>query len=440
MRIIQLTPGTGSFYCGTCLRDNALVTEMRRQGHDAVMVPMYLPPTLDEAPATGSTPLFYGGVNVYLQHKAGLFRRTPRWLDKLLDAPGILKAAGKRAGMTSASELADLTISMLRGEEGNQLKELDRLAEWLAAEGKPDVVCLSNILLLGLARRIKQLTGAQVVCTLQGEDSFLDTFPEKERKIAWDTLAERAADVDHFIAVSEYYGEVMTRRARLPADRVHVVYNGISLEGYAPAPVPPDPPVLGYLSRMFWGKGLGTLVEAYLLVRERGRIPGLKLRVAGTKMPADEAFVQQMRARLAEKGAEADVEFLPNISREEKIAFLQSLSALSVPTTYGESFGLYLVEAWAAGVPVVQPDHAAFPELIAATGGGLLCRPDDAADLAAKIEILLLDRQEARRMGLQARRVVEERFSVEAMANGVLAVMEGRARRPFAVPATAVRQ
>src|SRR5437763_268183 len=96
MRIVQLTAGTGSFYCGTCLRDNALVAELRRQGHDALLVPLYLPLALDEPPATPATPLFYGGVNVYLQQQSSLFRKTPRWVDRLLDAPGVLRAAAKR--------------------------------------------------------------------------------------------------------------------------------------------------------------------------------------------------------------------------------------------------------------------------------------------------------------------------------------------------------
>src|SRR6266851_579612 len=131
MRIVLITAGTGSFHCGTCMRDNALVTELRRMGHDAVMVPLYLPTILDEAPASPEVPRFYGGINVYLQQKSGLFRKTPRVLDKLLDSPGILKAAAARAGMTSARELGDITISMLKGEEGLQVKELDRLVDWL---------------------------------------------------------------------------------------------------------------------------------------------------------------------------------------------------------------------------------------------------------------------------------------------------------------------
>jgi glycosyltransferase involved in cell wall biosynthesis len=285
-------------------------------------------------------------------------------------------------------------------------------------------VILSNALLVGLARRIKQATGAAVVCTLQGEDSFLDSLPVPDRQRAWDTLSERANDCDAFIAVSHYYGNVMRERAKLPADRVHVVYNGIVLDGYAPAPTPPRQPTLGYFARMCPPKGLHTLVEAYIILRQHHRVPNLKLRVGGSMTKADEQFVNQLRQRLASAGITDGVEFLPNLSRDEKIAFLQSLSVLSVPATYGESFGLYLIEAWAAGVPVVQPRHAAFPELIAATGGGVLCAPNDPPALAAAIEELLRNPEAARAMGARGRQAVMEKFSVERMADGVLRVLQ----------------
>jgi glycosyltransferase involved in cell wall biosynthesis len=432
MRIIQITPGTGSFYCGTCLRDNALVAELRRQGHDALMVPLYLPLVVDEPPTAGDTPLFYGGVNVYLQQKSGLFRKSPRWLDRLLDSPPVLRLAASRAGSTEARELGDLTVSTLRGEEGRQVKELDRLAGWLADE-RPDVVCLSNALLVGLARRIKEQTGAAVACALQGEDAFLDSLPEEDRQAAWRALSERAADVDAFIAVSHYYGDIMQRRAQLAADRVHVVHNGILLDGYAPASAPPDPPALGYLARLCPAKGLETLVEAYLLLRQNDRIPNLRLRVAGSMTAADQPFVERLRAQLAAAGLADEVQFLPNLDRDEKIAFLQSLSVFSVPATYGESFGLYVIEALAAGVPVVQPDHAAFPELIAATGGGVLCEPDDPASLAEAIKELLLNPEAARAMGARGREAVRERFSVARMAEGVTRVFEAIVRPRDAV-------
>src|SRR5947207_11201888 len=128
MRIVLLTPGTGSFYCGTCMRDNTLAQGLRKLGHDALLVPLYLPLALDEESAAEGAPLFYGGVNVYLQQKSGFFRKSPRWLDSLLDSPAAIGSAAKRAGMTDPSTLGDLTLSMLRGEEGKQKKELERLA------------------------------------------------------------------------------------------------------------------------------------------------------------------------------------------------------------------------------------------------------------------------------------------------------------------------
>jgi glycosyltransferase involved in cell wall biosynthesis len=423
VRLIHLTAGTGSFYCGTCLRDNALVVELRRQGHDALLMPLYLPLALDEPPATEDPPLFFGGVNVYLQQKSALFRGSPRWLDRLFDSPALLRAAAKRAGMTQARELGELTLSMLRGEEGRQRKELARLVEWMAAIGRPDVVLLSNVLLIGLARRIKEETGARILCFLNGEDGFLDGLPEAESRASWDEIAARAADLDAFLPVSRYFGDLMRERCRLPAEKVHVVYPGIRLDGYAPSPTPPDPPALGYLARMCPPKGLETLVEAYILLRAEGRNPRLKLRVAGAMTAADEPFFNRLRDRLAKAGLAADAEFLPNLDHDGKISFLRSLSVFSTPATYGEAFGLYVIEALAAGVPVVQPHHAAFPELLEATAG-VLCEPDDPRSLAAAVEELLAAPERARALGEQGRQAVLRDFSVERMARDVLRVCE----------------
>ncbi len=227
-----MTPGTGSFFCGTCLRDNALALALRKLGHTAEMVPMYLPPTLDEASAAQSSPLFYGGINVYLQQTAPVFRKTPRWLDALLDSPGALAGAAKKAGMTQARDLGPMTLSMLRGEDGHQNKELDRLVAYLKAEN-PDVIILSNALLLGLGREIKANTQAKIVCTLQGEDTFLDALPEPFQSQCWEEVSRRAADFDVLIAVSQYHADVMAARASLPKEKLHVVHNGISLDGFS---------------------------------------------------------------------------------------------------------------------------------------------------------------------------------------------------------------
>lgn len=414
MRILQLTPGTGNFYCGQCMRDNALALALRARGHDIHMIPLYLPVMTDEPSALDSTPIFFGGINVYLEQKFAMFRKTPGWIDRLFNSPALLRALAKLAGMTTAQDLGELTLSMLQGEDGRQAKELEKLIDWWKTVPAPDVICLSNCLLSGLARRLKQAFKVPVVCTLQGENSFLDSLPELYRAQAWKTLAERAADVDLFVGVSRYYGEVMRRRLGLAADRVAIVYNGIALDGFAPAASPPNPSVLGFLARMHAGKGLATLVDAFIELKKRGRIPGLRLRVAGAMTAQDDSFVRGLQSRVG-----PDADWLPNIDRPTKQEFLRGLSVLSVPATYGESFGLYVLEALASGVPVVQPRHAAFPELLEQTGGGILVQPDDVSALADGLEKLLLDPTQARRLGEQGRESVVRKFSVERMAENV---------------------
>jgi glycosyltransferase involved in cell wall biosynthesis len=413
MRLVHLTAGTGSFFCGTCLRDHALVKGLRRLGHDALMVPMYLPLVLDDSGRGESTPLFFGGINVYLQQKSTFFRHTPQWVDKLFDSPALLRQAGKRAGMTDPRELGEMTLSMIKGEHGNQVKELDKLIAWLS-EQKPDVVCLSNSLLIGLVRRISEELRGPIICSLQGEDAFLDSLPEPYRESCWQLVQERASDVDRFVAPSRYYNTLMQERLRLDADRTAVIYNGIDMEGFAPADAPAKFPTVGFLARMCREKGLDTLVEAFIKLAPR--VPAARLKVAGTQTDADRSFVNDLQSRLEQAGLANAADFRPNLTPGEKQQFLRELTVLSVPTRSGEAFGLFVIEALASGVPVVQPNTGAFPELIELTGGGVLHAPGDANSLADALEGMLLDPAYADELGRAGRRTVAARFTSDAMA------------------------
>ena len=452
MNLIQITPGAGGMYCGNCLRDNALVAELRRRGHHAVLLPMYLPLNLDEWDESAGNPIFFGGINVYLEQRFPIFRHAPGWLRRQLASPALLRWATGRAAKTRPEEVGELTVSMLRGEEGNQARELTELIGWLKTRTRPDWVCLSNALLIGLTRQLQRDLATHVVCQLGGEDSFLDSLPTASRDVAWHTLAERARDVDVFVAPSRYFADLMSRRLNLSPDRVRVVPTGLNLDGFESSPEPPpsvtrhpssdlrppssdlgppssvlrppaSPPVLGYFARMCREKGLDTLVEAYVLLRQRDRVKGLKLHVGGSLGPSDEPFVNALRARLRGAGLSSDVEFHPNLERQAKLAFLRSLTVFSVPASYGEAFGLYLIEAMAAGVPVVQPRHAAFPEIVEATGGGVLCEPGDPAALAVAIEELLLDPPKARALGEAGRKAITEEYSIGRMADRLLELL-----------------
>ncbi len=408
MRILQLTPGTGNFHCGSCLRDNALVRGLRARGHDALLVPLYLPVVLDEPVASAGAPIFLSGLSVYFSRKFPV----PGWLDRAFSSPALLRLAAGLVSLTSPRQLGESTLAMLQPDAAHA--ELDRLIAWLRIQPAPDVICLSNSLLTGLAARLRAEFRVPIVCTLQGEDSFLDGLPEPYRQHAWELLTERCAGIDHFIAVSRYFADVMIRRLGLPADHVSVEHLGIAVEEFSPAATA-APLTVGYLARMHPAKGLDTLVEAFLQLKT----PGVGLRIAGAMTGPDQKFVTALRRKLGDRA-----EFFPNLDRTAKADFLRSLTVFSVPATYGEAFGMYVLEALAAGVPVVQPRHGAFPEVLAATGGGLLCEPHQPAALAAALDELLGDPTRARQLGAAGRTVVWEKFSVAAMTRTVEAILQ----------------
>lgn len=421
MNIVQITPGAGGMFCGGCLRDNALVAALRQAGHHVLMVPLYLPITLDEPDESAGTPVFYSGINVYLEQKSALFRRLPAWMLKPFSTRAALRWASGRAATTRAADAGELTLSMLRGEEGHQARELDALITWLKTQPKPDVLCLSNALLAGMARQFKAELNAPVTCLLTGEDMFLDALPDGLRETAWQTLSERCRDVDLFLAPTRYFGDLMQRRLALRPEQVRLVPSGIRLAGFEVPRGEARPPTLGYFARMCREKGLDTLVEAYLLLKRRDKARELRLHVGGSCGPTDEPLVAALKQKLAEAGVLDHARFFPNVDRAGKLEFFQSLTVFSAPALYGEAFGLYLLEAWATGVPVVQPRHAAFPELLEATGAGLLCEPGDPKSLADAIERLLQDPSHAQQLGQRGRTAVEQQFSIERMAANLVA-------------------
>ncbi|MBG86967.1 MAG: glycosyl transferase group 1 [Verrucomicrobiales bacterium] len=412
-------------YCGNCFRDNAMVAELRKLGHETLMVPLYLPMTLEEEDQSTGTPIFFSGINVYLEQKIPFFRHAPNWLHKLLASEKLLNLAGKQAAKTRAEDVGDLTLSMLRGEEGNQARELDELIAFLKSDTKPDVVCLSNAMLVGFARKLKSELGCLVVCQLQGEDAFLDSMHEADRKAVWATLTERASDVDLFIAPSQYFADNMARRLSLPTEQLAVVYNGINLEGYLVENPSADlsAPVLGYFARMCEEKGLHLLVETFIELKRREATKHMKLKVGGGCGPGDQKYVDRLRSHLCLEGVLKDVSFHPNLDRPAKQEFLKSLSIFSVPALYGEAFGLYLAEAMAAGVPVVQPRHAAFPEIVDVSGAGLVAEPN-AGSLADEIEKLLGNENRFHALQKNAVKTAKEKFNVGAMARSMVETFE----------------
>lgn len=416
MRIAYITAGAAGMFCGSCLHDNTLVSALLALGHDALLIPTYTPIRTDE-PDVSQKRVFLGGINVYLQQKFALFRHTPRFFDRLLDAPRLLRWVSRYAVKTRAEELGDLAISVLEGAHGRQKKEFDRLVNWLAAEVKPDLVELSNVLLAGMAHPLRERLGVPVLGTLQGDDVFLESLPTSYRERALALVSERCRDLSGFVATSRAYADFMAEYLKLPRERIDVIYPGLNLTGHGPAPRSDGEPfTVGYFARICPEKGLHILVEAYCRMRQMAGTPPCRLHVSGWLGDNDRPYFDQQKKRLADAGLLDEFEHVESPDHASKVRFLQGLDVLSVPTVYREPKGLYVLEAWANGIPVVQPAHGSFPELIEATGGGLLVRPEDAADLARSLRRLLDDADERRALGARGLRGVHARFTARIMA------------------------
>ncbi len=431
MRILYLASGAGDMYCGSCLQGNTLAAAVRKAGEDAILAPLYTPLRTDEDNQSIDR-IAYGGLNVFLQQRSASFRHSPWFLDRLLDRPWLLRWLGRRSTAVRPEALGELTVSMLRGEEGRQRKELDKLIDWLRREVRPQIVHLSNVLLAGLARQIAGRLEVPVVATLSGEDLFLDGLPEPHRGEARAVLRQRCGDLAALVAPNHYYARHMTDYLGLRSERVHVVPLGLNMTGHgspvSSSVVPPreDGPAgrraIGYLARICPEKGLHLLLEAIEHLAADRRLPPFRVLAAGYLGPADQPYLKKISDQAEELGLGDRFTYLGELSRSDKLAFLQSLDVMTMPTVYPESKGLPVLEAWANGIPVVVPEHGAFPEMIADTGGGLLFKPGDARSLAERLAELLSTPEQAVEHGRRGQQAVRQRHGAELMAQRTIAL------------------
>ncbi len=420
MKVAYITPGSGQrFYCQNCFRDTALLRSLASLGYDVVKVPMYLPSDLEGNTNIVETPVFYGAINVFLKEKLPFYRHAPEWIERLFDSSALLHLAAKKSGSTRATGLEEMTLSMLHGERGRQASELDHLIRYLRNEIAPDVVHLSNSLLLGLAHRLKNDLGTGVVCSLQDENEWVDLMDEHYQSQVWNLMAEKAVDVDLFVTASQFYSNQSQNQLKIPADKIKVIYGGIDLDGYQRSTLPFDPPVIGYLCRMSEYFGLGILFDAFFELKKESRFKDLRLHLTGGYSSDDKPFVNKQMKKISEHGFAEDVRIFKDFCKDNRIKFLKSLTMLSVPVPAGEAFGAYQVEALAAGVPIVQPNVGCYPEFIEMTKGGVIYEPNTGEKLATAIASLLSDQEKVRKLGEQGRRVVLEKFSMDQMAKNI---------------------
>jgi glycosyltransferase involved in cell wall biosynthesis len=435
MKILSITAGAAGMYCGSCSRDNALAVELLARGHDVTLLPLYTPTNPDE-PNVSRDRVLFGGISIYLQQYVALFRKTPRFLDRLWDSPRVISAFASRSLSTDPKMLGDMMVSMLEGDRGVLRKEFAKLLEWLAEEPTPDVINLPNSLLIGLARPLREALKRPICCTLQGEDLFLEELIEPYRSKAIALIRRQVSDVDAFIAVSDYYVPVMAKLLAIPESRIAVVPLGINMKGYVQRPPRAgrdDVFRVGYFARIAPEKGLHFLAQAYQLFRRQvpGTVPGtFRLEAAGYMGRAQMSYLDDVKRQMAAAGLADEFIYHGAVDRDGKLAFLQTLDLLSVPATYDEPKGVFLLEAMASGVPVVQPRRGAFTEIVENTGGGLLVAPGDPAALADGLFALWKDRTRADALGARGFQGVRAHYSVAHSTDRLMGVYETLARAP----------
>lgn len=426
MKIIYIATGAANMYCGSCMHDNALAAGMKAAGEDVTMFPLYTPMRLDEE-NVGERKIFFGGIKAYLLQK---YPRPFLGRDLLLRIAGAqaLLRLMPRFDIGSAVDPvanAEMTVSMLKGESGNQRELLEEFVSWVKTHYQPDVIHITNALMIGVARQFKRSLQVPITCGLHGEDIFLEGLPQPYQNEALKLIRERAQDVDRFLAISGYYGDMFSKWVGLDASKIDVVWPGIALDDYRnlTPDSSPRPLTIGFFARFVPEKGLHLLVDAFLRLVRSGEFPNLQLRAGGYVSRAYKTYLDGIHKTIRDNQLEDRVKLLGTLERADKLNFFRQLDVFSVPAPYREPKGISILEALAAGVPVVQPEHGAYPEWVNATEGGILHRPHDSADLAEKLAILLRDAKLRKQLGQQGRQGIFEKFSSEKMASATLDAM-----------------
>jgi glycosyltransferase involved in cell wall biosynthesis len=425
VKIAYLTAGAAGMFCGSCLHDNRLAAALLELGEDLLLVPTYTPLRTDE-PDVSQRRIFLGGINVFLQQRSQWFRRAPQWLNRLIDHPALLGLLAYSNRPIDPASLGELTVSILRGESGNQHREMEKLARWLREQVQPDVVHLPNSMLLGTASSIAAQWPVPIVCSLSGEDLFVEKIVPPHYAVARKLLREQADKVAAYVTMNHYYADFMADYLSIDRDLIHVIPPGLELTGYGKRPSKPrgSIPKIGFFGRICPEKGLHLLVEACARLANRDDMGPFELHAAGTRDPGSKQYLRQLQSDIAAGPLAGQFWLHHELNREQKIAFYQSLDLLCTPAIYPESKGLPLLESMACAVPVVAAAHGAFPEMIARTEGGILFEPGNAGDLAEKIAFLLKDRQKAAQIGQVGYQRIQAKFQARTMAEQTRALYQ----------------
>lgn len=420
MEIIYLVTGSGgSFYCGNCYRDMLYVRAIRKvAGIKARAIPLYLPPGKESSAFGFDDKVFFGAISMYMREKIRLFRNMPVFLDKILDSGPMLRIAAHQAGTTRTEGMEDLTLNMITGGSAFPSGEVDRLVKYIKSIGNPEIIHLSNALIIGIAKQLKKRINVRIVCSLLNEDDWIDEMAQPYRERAWKLIAQEALNIDLFVTPSNYYKDLFMKKTGLTGDNIHVVPLGFDPEPADLEIKKKGGPAIGFFCRVSSMNGFDKLVDAFVDLKS-GTLPDLTLHVCGGYTGDDKPFISKQIRKIKEKGFEKSIRIYPEFLGNKKAEFFRNVDVISVPVRKHDGYGLYILEANGAGIPVVQPATGAFPEILDITGGGITYFPDTNNDLVSSLLKMLKDEKMRRSLGEKGKHGVISELSLEKMAAGL---------------------
>jgi len=431
MVVTYLIPGSGgSFYCGNCHRDMLYMKAVRQvNGYHVSAIPLYLLPDIVNSGDGYEHEVFFGAVSMYLREKVHFLQKMPAFIDKFLDSGPLLRLAAKQAGTTRTEGLEETTLNMIRGDYQVRQPEVERLAAYLIKNGKPDIIHISNALIIGLAKQLKDVLGVPVVCSLENEDDWIDDMAEPFKAMAWQEIGKQSPNVDAFISPSQYFKNLFISRTGISGDKIYVVPSGTDRNPANTPPGKPDTKAIGYYSRINFHNGFDKIVDAFLKIKNDGLLPDYELHVCGGFTGDDKSFVKEQLSKIKKSGHGEKVKYCAEFHGRAKEEFFRNIDILSVPVRKYDAYGLYVVEANASGIPVVQPATGAFPEIIEMTGGGIIYQPDTVDELAATLVRLSSDSNLRNELSMNGKAGVERSLSMQKMAERIIEVYNKAAGR-----------
>jgi glycosyltransferase involved in cell wall biosynthesis len=427
MKIVYLITGSGgSFYCGNCYRDMIYLRAIRKvSGIQATAIPLYLPPDETNIETGLDKHVFFGAISMYLREKVPFLRNMPSFLDKIFDSGPMLKMAANRAGTTRTEGLEEMTLSMIKGENAFPEKELQRLIAYLTKDGQPDIIHLSNALIIGLARQLKKRMNVKIVCSLLNEDDWLDEMVEPYQSKAWQMISQEAVNVDAFITPSNYFKDLFILKTGVSGDNFNIVPMAVDAIDLTDIVNNSKYPALGYFCRINSQNGFDKLVDAFIDLKRKDVLPGLTLHVSGGFTGDDKSFIAKQIKKIKTNGFAEYLKIYPEFQGNGKHEFFSNIDIMSVPVRKPDGYGLYILEANSAGIPVVQPATGGFPEIVEKSKGGITYSPDTVDELSANLLKIFRDENLRKQLGKSGRENVNKELSISKMSAGLSEVYNG---------------